>query len=151
MNSSFLSLSDCMLIHEDMIHQYGGSTGLRDIGLLESALAQPCAEFSGTLLHSSVPEQAAAYLYHVLKNHAFVDGNKRTALACALVFLEINGYELDPSLDYPPSNKLPSFSSDTSEADQTILEKVVIDVASNFISKEELITFFKQHTKQIFQ
>jgi death-on-curing protein len=68
--------------------------GIRDQGLLESALAQPKATFSGELLHSAIHEQAAAYLYHIAKNHPFVDGNKRTAFAAMDVFLRMNGYIL---------------------------------------------------------
>jgi death-on-curing protein len=68
--------------------------GIRDEGLLESALAQPEATFSGELLHPTIYEQAAAYLYHIAKNHPFVDGNKRTAFAAMDVFLRMNGYIL---------------------------------------------------------
>ncbi|MDP1560230.1 MAG: type II toxin-antitoxin system death-on-curing family toxin, partial [Pirellulaceae bacterium] len=78
---------------------YGGGTGLRDIGLLESALAQPQASFDGEYLHHDVFEMAAAYLYHIVLNHPFVDGNKRVALASSLVFLEINGILIEASDD----------------------------------------------------
>jgi death-on-curing protein len=71
---------------------------VRDFGLLESALAQPEASFAGTWLHRDLHEMAAAYAYHLCQNHPFIDGNKRTALACALVFLELNGLSLrDPN------------------------------------------------------
>ncbi len=70
---------------------------MRDLGLLESALAQPEASFSGEWLHKDLYEMAAAYAYHLCQNHPFVDGNKRTALACALVFMELNGVSIqDP-------------------------------------------------------
>lgn len=69
---------------------------MRDRGLLLSALSQPCARFGGTYLHAGPREMAAAYLYHIVANHPFVDGNKRTGLATALVFLDINGHEIDP-------------------------------------------------------
>jgi death on curing protein len=93
----FLTLAEVVEIHADQIRRYGGQAGLRDFGLLQSALAQPEASFGGVWLHSDFYEMAAAYAYHVCQNHPFVDGNKRTALASALVFLELNGVSLrDP-------------------------------------------------------
>lgn len=93
----FVTLAEAIEIHADQIRRYGGQAGLRDVGLLESALAQPEASFAGEWLHYSLYEMAAAYAYHVCQNHPFLDGNKRTALACALVFLELNGISLhDP-------------------------------------------------------
>ena len=68
--------------------------GIRDAGLLESALAQPKATFGGHFLHATVYEQAAAYLYYIAKNHPFIDGNKRTAFAAMDTFLRLNGYIL---------------------------------------------------------
>lgn len=70
---------------------------MRDQGLLESALAQPQATFSGQLLHETIAEQAAAYLYHLAMNHPFIDGNKRTAFAVMDTFLRLNGYSLNLS------------------------------------------------------
>ncbi|MBI3312072.1 MAG: type II toxin-antitoxin system death-on-curing family toxin [Candidatus Omnitrophica bacterium] len=93
----FLTLAEVIDIHADQITRYGGQRGVRDRGLLESALAQPEASFAGEWLHKNLYEMAAAYAYHVCQNHPFVDGNKRTALACALVFLELNGVSVrDP-------------------------------------------------------
>jgi death on curing protein len=93
----FLSLSEALLILQDQIRRYGGSYGVRDLSLLSSALAMPLATFEGRLLHETIFDQAAAYAFHVCQNHPFIDGNKRTALACALVFLDLNGVELqDP-------------------------------------------------------
>lgn len=86
----FLNLAEVIEIHEDQIKRYGGHPGLRDFNLLSSALAMPEASFGGDYLHIDIFEMAAAYVYHLCKNHPFVDGNKRTALACGLVFLEIN-------------------------------------------------------------
>ncbi|MDX2239347.1 MAG: type II toxin-antitoxin system death-on-curing family toxin [Leptolyngbyaceae cyanobacterium bins.302] len=84
-------------IHIAQIKRFGGSSGIRDEGLLESALAQPQATFAGQLLHSSIHEQAAAYLYHLAMNHPFIDGNKRTAFATMDSFLRLNGYALNLS------------------------------------------------------
>jgi death-on-curing protein len=93
----FLTLAEVVEIHADQIHRYGGQAGVRDLGLLESALAQPEASFGGEWLHADHYEMAAAYSYHLCQNHPFIDGNKRTALAAALVFLELNGVSiLDP-------------------------------------------------------
>lgn len=83
-----------MLIHTDQIQSFGGSLGLRDTGLLDSALAQPQATFDGVFLHPTIYEQAGSYLYHLAMNHPFVDGNKRTAFAVMDTFLRVNGYEL---------------------------------------------------------
>ena len=93
----FLTLAEVIEIHADQIHRYGGQEGVRDWGLLEAALAQPEASFAGEWLHADHYEMAAAYSYHLCQNHPFIDGNKRTALATALVFLELNGVSvLDP-------------------------------------------------------
>lgn len=94
----FLTLAEVVEIQADQIRRYGGQAGLRDLGLLQSALAQPEASFGGVWLHSDIYEMAAAYAYHLCQNHPFIDGNKRTALASALVFLELNGVSLrDPT------------------------------------------------------
>lgn len=88
--ATFLTIDEVLAIHAHMIDRYGGSHGIRDRGLLESTLAMPEATFAGAELHATVPEQAAAYLFHLVKNHPFVDGNKRVALAAALTFLGLN-------------------------------------------------------------
>ncbi|EOQ97825.1 death-on-curing family protein [Leptospira wolbachii serovar Codice str. CDC] len=90
----FLSIEDVILIHKNQIELYGGATGIRDHGLLESAINQPMTTFDGISLHPSLFDRAAAYLYYLCKNHPFLDGNKRVALASSLVFLDINGYEI---------------------------------------------------------
>jgi death-on-curing protein len=92
---AFLTLVEVLEIHQDQIVRYGGRDGIRDLGLLESALAMPQAGFSGKRFHSTLFEMAAAYAFHVAQNQAFVDGNKRTALASALIFLEINDVTVD--------------------------------------------------------
>lgn len=86
-----LTVTEILEIHADQIHRYGGTPEVRDLSLLESALAPPQASFAGEWLHSDLYEMASAYAYHLCKNHPFLDGNKRTSLATALVFLEING------------------------------------------------------------
>ena len=91
----FLTLAEIIDIHSNQIKLYGGQNGTRDIGLLQSALAQPEATFAGQWLHEDIFLMAAAYAFHICQNHPFFDGNKRTALASALVFLELNGISLD--------------------------------------------------------
>ncbi len=87
----FLTLAEVIEIHSDQIKHYGGRPGIRDITLLSSAVAMPYASFSGNFLHKDIYEMAAAYAFHICQNHPFIDGNKRTALASVLVFLELNG------------------------------------------------------------
>lgn len=91
----FLDLDEVLEIHALQLADFGGLEGVRDQGLLESALEQPRATAFGQFLHGDLFEMAAAYLFHVVKNHAFMDGNKRTALLSALVFLDINGISID--------------------------------------------------------
>lgn len=93
----FLTLAEAVEIHSDQIKRYGGSQGIRDMILLSSAIAMPHASFYGEFLHNDIYEMAAAYAFHICNNHPFVDGNKRTALASALIFLELNGINIsDP-------------------------------------------------------
>jgi death-on-curing protein len=93
----FLDLEDVLLIHEEQLPRYGGSPGLRDRGLLESAVATPQASFGGQLAHEDLFAMAAAYAFHVAQNQPFLDGNKRTGLLSAIVFLDLNGIEIaDP-------------------------------------------------------
>ena len=91
----FLSLDEVLELHADQISSFGGTPGVRDEGLLESALAQPQATFGGQFLHPTISEQAAAYLYHIAMNHPFIDGNKRTAFAVMDTFLRLNGCALN--------------------------------------------------------
>jgi death-on-curing protein len=93
----FLTLAEVIEIHADQIQQYGGGEGIRDIALLSSAVAMPYVSFSEQFLHTDIFEMAAAYAFHISQNHPFIDGNKRTALVSALVFLEMNGLSIsDP-------------------------------------------------------
>ena len=91
----FLTLAEIFEIHNNQIELYGGEPGLRELGLLQSAIAQPEATFGAEWLHKDLFSMAAAYAFHISQNQPFVDGNKRTGLASALVFLEMNGIGLD--------------------------------------------------------
>ncbi len=121
----FLSLDDVLESHAEQIAAYGGSDGIRDVGLLESALAQPAAMFGGQYLHVDVFGMAAAYLFHIVKNHPFLDGNKRVGLEAALLFLEINGLSIET----------------TDEA----LVQLVIQTAEGQITKQQIAKFFRRH------
>jgi len=125
----FLSVSDIIEIHERVIIEFGGHPGLRDRGLLESAVAMPHAMFSGQYLHAELPDMAAAYHYHLCANHPFVDGNKRVAVTAAEVFLLANGLELHC----------------TDEG----LEEITLGTASSLLTKEQVTTFYAVHTREI--
>ena len=91
----FLSVEEVLDIHAAQLERYGGGGGLRDRGLLESAVAQPQATFDGAFVHEDLFAMAAAYLFHIVSNHPFVDGNKRAGLLAALVFLDLNGVAIE--------------------------------------------------------
>ena len=93
MAPKFLSLAEITEIHQDQIVRYGGASGIRDIDLLKSALGMPSVTFGGEFLHTDIYEMAAAYLFHLVKNHPFVDGNKRVGVVAALVFQALNGFD----------------------------------------------------------
>jgi death-on-curing protein len=122
----FLTLDEVLGIHADQIRRYGGTAGLRDRGLLISALAMPDASFGGVSFHTSLSEMAAAYLFHLARNHPFVDGNKRTALAAALAFLWMNDQHL--------------------EAGDDALTSLVMGVAAGHVSKADAAVFIRQHS-----
>jgi len=95
----FLTLDEIIDIHRDQIARYGGAEGIRDFGMLQSAVAMPAAGIGGRFLHADLCEMAAAYLFHVVQNHPFIDGNKRVGAVAAYVFLALNNLQLaaDPS------------------------------------------------------
>ncbi len=121
----FLDLSQVLRIHRDQIRRYGGEPGIRDLGLLESALGMPAAGFGGRFLHQDLFEMAAAYLFHITRNHPFVDGNKRTGVVCALVFLELNDIEI--------------------HADNDELVELVVGVADGRRDKDAIADFLRRH------
>lgn len=121
----FLQLPDVLQLHEDQIRRYGGSLGVRDMGLLESAIAQPQAGFDGQYLHDEPFGMAAAFLFHIVQNHPFIDWNKRAGAVAALLFLELNGLTID--------------------APQGSLYELTIRVATSQSSKAEIAAFFESH------
>ena len=111
----WLTRSECLLLHDMMLEQYGGCSGIRDEGLLESALARP-----QQLYHygkPSMPEMAAAYTAGIVKNHPFLDGNKRTGFMMGAGFLERNGYEFTASEAEVVIRTLALAAGETSAAD----------------------------------
>jgi death-on-curing protein len=95
----FLTLEEALEINLDQVRRYGGTAGVRDEGLLLSALAMPQAGFGDQYAHADLFEMAAAYLFHIVKNHPFIDGNKRCGAVAARVFLLLNGFDVDLSQD----------------------------------------------------
>ncbi|MFZ4693640.1 MAG: type II toxin-antitoxin system death-on-curing family toxin [Verrucomicrobiia bacterium] len=92
-NCFHLTVAIVREIHEQAIARFGGSDGIRDMALLESAVAAPQAGYGGKSVYMDAAEIGAAYLFYLCRNHPFVDGNKRTALGACLVFLRLNGIE----------------------------------------------------------
>jgi death-on-curing protein len=95
----YLSVREVIQLHTDGIAEHGGSPVLRDGARLESAVMQPRASFGGVSLHPTLADKAAAYLFHIAKAHTFIDGNKRVATRAALVFLDLNGFDVEADTD----------------------------------------------------
>jgi len=127
MEIAFLTLEDVLALHEELIRHYSGSSGLRDAGLLEAALAMPQAGFGGQYFHEFPHEMGAAYLFYLVRNHAFIDGNKRVALACAILFFKINRV---------------AYSITEEEA-----VELTYAAASGQIDKGEITEFFRRYLK----
>jgi death-on-curing protein len=125
---AFLEFDDVLALHASRIDRYGGTHGVRDAGLLSSALAMPRATFGEEFLHGSLHEMAAANLFHIVKNHPFLDGNTRAGLVVALVFLELNGLRV--------------------EATEDELTDLVLSVAEGAASKADIAVFFERVARQ---
>ena len=123
----FLSLVDVLAVHAASIERFGGAPGIRDLGLLESAIAVPQATMFGSFLHPTIEEQAAAYLFHVVQNHPFLDGNKRAGLGSALIFLGLNGSWIEATNDE--------------------LIELTLGVAKHDLSKSAVAEFFREHRR----
>lgn len=95
----YLSLSEVLQIHRRLIESFGGASGIRDLGALKSAVAQPRATFGGKDLYPTATKKAGSLCFSIVRNHAFVDGNKRVGHAAMEVLLYLNGYEIDASID----------------------------------------------------
>jgi len=122
-----LTLGEVVALHRAVIERSGGAAGIRDLGALESALAQPRASFGGTDLHASLPAKATALGFSLTLNHPFLDGNKRTAHAAMEVLVLLNGSELVADVD-----------------DQ---ERLMLALAAGRVTREELTDWLEQHLK----
>jgi len=127
LSPAFLTLQDVLRVHGDQVERYGGHRGIRDVGLLQSAIAAPSAGYSGGYFHSDLYEMAAAYLFHIVRNHPFLDGNKRTGLAAALLFLFLNDIEV--------------------EAPQQATEGLVMAVAIGKADRARVAEFLREYAK----
>src|SRR5712691_11611952 len=114
----YLTLGEVVTLHRAILEGSGGASGIRDLGALESALAQPRATFGGTDLHPLLHAKAAALGFSLTLNHPFVDGNKRVAHAAMEVFLTMNGYEIVASVDEQ--------------------ERLMLDLAAGHVGREQL-------------
>ena len=120
----FLHVQGVIDIHDQLIDTFGGLFGIRDLGLLTSAIAMPKSKIQKTFLHPSIYDQAAAYLFHICRNHPFLDGNRRTATISALVFFENNTVSL--------------------EFDEHEFENLVVETAIGNVNKTDLSFFLQQ-------
>lgn len=127
-NIKFITIDDAKDIYNGLIQKYGGTYGIRDEGLLDSAINTPLATFSSQYLHYDIYEMASAYAYHIIKNHPFVDGNKRAGIAIAIIFLDINDIEIEM----------------TNEE----LYELTIKIATSEISKQEIADTFRKKTSK---
>jgi death-on-curing protein len=123
----YLTLNEVLEIYSHVMQQSGGTIGIRNIGSLESALAQPRMTFGGEELYPTIVEKASALGFSLIQNHPFIDGNKRTGHAAMEVFLILNGFEIDASTDEQ--------------------EQVILRVASGKISREEFTDWLRTHIK----
>lgn len=120
----FLNLDDILQIHLDTVTHEGGGEGIRDIALIDSAVAAPKASYGGSYLHEDLAAMTAALMFALISNHGFVDGNKRVGTLAALVFRDINGVE-----SFPPA---------------TDLEDTTMAVARGEMSREELAEWWRK-------
>ncbi|MCL4377151.1 MAG: type II toxin-antitoxin system death-on-curing family toxin [Actinobacteria bacterium] len=128
-NTSYLSLDVVLAIHEEMVDKFGGSHGIRDLGLIQSAVAKPQSSFGGEDLYQSIFDKAAALFHSLMFNHAFIDGNKRTAMVSTARFLYVNGYNLEIS-----KREFVAFP---------------LEVENKHLSIEEISKWLKLHTSKL--
>jgi death-on-curing protein len=121
----YLGLAQVVELHQRLLAATGGASGIRDLGALESALAQPKAAFAGRDLHRTLAEKAAALCFSLAQNHPFVDGNKRVAHAAMETFLVLNGWELQATVDEQ--------------------ERVMLDLASGQMTRDALAAWLRDH------
>jgi death on curing protein len=121
----FLTLSEVLYLHRRLLETTGGAEGIRDLRIVEAAIAAPKATFDGEDLYPGILPKAATLAYGLIQGHAFIDGNKRIGHAAMEVFLRLNGYELRASIDEQ--------------------EKMVLAVSSSQFRRDELLTWLEHH------
>ena len=121
----FLSLNEVLELHRVAIEDAGGSAGVRDFGMLQSAVSQPAMAFSGQDLYPTVIEKAAAICFSLIMNHPFVDGNKRVGHAAMDAFLVLNGHEMQAGVEEQ--------------------ERVILDLAAGQLKREDFIDWVRAH------
>lgn len=127
----YLALAEVLELHRSVIERWGGASGIRDLGALESALAQPRQSFAGQDLYPEITSKAAALCFSLVLNHPFVDGNKRIGHAAMETFLMGNGHELRATVDEQ--------------------ERIMLDLAAGTLSRDTFTEWVKQHTEPIEQ
>lgn len=125
----YLSLGEVVRLHQLIVEESGGATGIRDLGLLDSALAQPRATFGGEDLHPTLLDKAAALCTSLVQNHPFLDGNKRVGHAAMATFLLLNGADIVATTDEQ--------------------EDLILDLASGRRRREDLVAWLSEHTKDL--
>ena len=126
----YLTLAEIVELHRRLLHMTGGAPGVRDLGALQSAMAQPMATFGSVDLHGTVIEKAAALGCALVRDHPFVDGNKRAGHAAMEVFLRLNGFEIDASVDAQ--------------------ERLMLDLAAGHIQRTQLTDWLREHVRPSF-
>lgn len=121
----YLSLAEVFRLHERLVASSGGANGIRDLGRVEAALAEPKATFGGTDLYPTLIEKAAALAFSLIQGHPFVDGNKRIGHAAMSVFLLLNGMEINADVDEQ--------------------ERLILGVAAEQLSREALVAWLESH------
>ncbi|MBU4320431.1 MAG: type II toxin-antitoxin system death-on-curing family toxin [Nitrospinae bacterium] len=122
----YLTVEQALFIHSRLIDTTGGMHGIRDLGLLQSAVARPQSGFGGKEFYPDMFHKAAALMESLIKNHPFIDGNKRTAITSAGIFLRMNSYVLETS--------------------QKGLEEFTLHMAIGKVSLENAAEWFKAHS-----
>ncbi|HEX6291608.1 MAG TPA: type II toxin-antitoxin system death-on-curing family toxin [Herpetosiphonaceae bacterium] len=122
----YLTLNEILFLHQQLIEQLGGSEGVHDLNALESALAQPRMSFGGEDLYPTLEEKAVALGFSLIKNHPFIDGNKRTAHAAMETFLVLNGNEIDAPVEEQ--------------------EQVILQVAANQLDRDTFTAWLHAHS-----
>lgn len=125
----YLGLSEVLRLHADLVATSGGATGVRDLGRVQAALAQPMATFGGEDLYPAIADKAAALGFALVQGHAFIDGNKRIGHAAMEVFLMLNGLELVESVDEQ--------------------ERAILAVASGKMSREAFTEWVAQRVRAL--